>query len=34
VDPSSRRCPTPVGSDGWLHLLGTGGVEDHVEALR
>ncbi len=33
-DPASRRCPTPVGSDAWLHLLGTGGVEDHAEALR
>ncbi len=34
VDPTPRRCPTPVGSDGWLRLLGHGGVEDHAEALR
>ena len=34
VDPASRRCPTPVGSEAWLRLLGTGGVEYHAEALR
>ncbi len=34
VDPTPRRCGTPVGSDVWLRLLGHGGVEDHAEALR
>ena len=34
VDPTPRRCPTPVGSEAWLRLLGHGGVEDHAEALR
>ncbi len=34
VDPAARRCPTPVGSEAWLRLLGTGGIEDHAEALR
>ena len=34
VDPVSRRCPTPVGSEAWLRLLGTGGIEDDAEALR
>ncbi len=34
ADPAPRLCPTPVGSEAWLRLLGTGGVEDHAEALR
>ena len=34
VDPPSRRCRTSVGSDAWLRLLGTGGIEDDAEALR
>ena len=34
TDPTSRRCPTPVGSPAWLNLLGTGGGEDFNEALR
>ena len=34
VNPAPRRCPTPVGSEAWLRLLGSGGVEDHAEALR
>lgn len=29
-----RRCPTPVGSDAWVQLLGSGGGEDLDEALR
>jgi hypothetical protein len=33
-DPRPRRCPTPVGSDGWVELLATGGGEDVSEALR
>lgn len=33
-DPRPRRCPTPVGSDGWVTLLGSGGGEDLDEALR
>jgi hypothetical protein len=33
TDPHSRRCPTPVGSDAWLRLLGGGGIEDDDEAL-
>jgi hypothetical protein len=34
VDPAARPCPTPVGSEAWLRLLGNGGIEDHAEALR
>ncbi len=34
VDPAARGCPTPVGSEAWLRLLGNGGIEDHAEALR
>lgn len=33
-DPRPRRCPTPVGSDAWVRLLGSGGGEDLDEALR
>ena len=33
-DPRPRRCPTPVGSDAWVQLLGSGGGEDLDEALR
>lgn len=33
-DPRARRCPTPVGSDAWVNLLGSGGGEDLDEALR
>jgi hypothetical protein len=33
-DPRSRRCPTSVGSDAWVQLLGSGGGEDLDEALR
>jgi len=34
ADPSDRTCPTPVGSPGWVRLLGSGGAEDTDEALR
>jgi hypothetical protein len=34
VDPTARRCPTPVGTDAWLRVLGHGGYEDFSEALR
>jgi hypothetical protein len=34
TDPRHRRCPTPVGSDAWVRLLGSGGGEDLAEALR
>ena len=34
VDPTPRRCPTPVGTDAWLQVLGFGGNEDFTEALR
>ena len=34
ADPTSRRCPTPVGTDAWLQVLGLGGNEDFTEALR
>ncbi len=34
VDPTPRRCPTPVGTDAWLQVLGLGGHEDFAEALR
>lgn len=33
-DPRPHRCATPVGSDGWVELLATGGGEDVSEALR
>lgn len=33
-DPQPRRCPTPIGTDAWIHLLATGGGEDVSEALR
>lgn len=33
-DPRPRRCPTPVGTEAWINLLGTGGGEDLREALR
>lgn len=33
-DPGLRLCPTPVGSDAWVRLLGSGGGEDLDEALR
>ncbi len=33
-DPSPRLCPTPVGSDAWLRVLGSGGTEEIDEALR
>ena len=33
-DPIVRRCPTPVGSDGWLHILGDGAAEETDQALR
>ena len=34
ADLRPRRCPTPVGSPGWIRLLGTGGAEETDEALR
>jgi Replication-relaxation len=34
TDPVPRRCPTPVGTDAWLQILGTGGAEETGEALR
>lgn len=33
-DPTPRRCPTPVGSDDWLRILGFGGAEETDDALR
>jgi len=33
-DPRPRRCPTPVGSDAWIELLGLGGGEELDEVLR
>jgi hypothetical protein len=33
-DPRSRRSPTPVGSDAWIELLGSGGGEELDEVLR
>jgi hypothetical protein len=33
ADPRPRRCPTPVGSPGWVRLLGSGGAEESDEAL-
>ena len=32
-DPRDRRSATPVGSDGWLAMLATGGVEDFDRLL-
>ena len=34
VDPTPRRCPTPVGTDAWLRVMGYFGLEDLDEALR
>lgn len=34
ADRTSRRCPTPVGTDVWLQILGNGGVEETDDALR
>lgn len=34
ADPVPRRCLTPIGTDPWLEVLGTGGVENTEEALR
>ena len=34
ADATSRRCPTPVGTDAWFQVLGLGGSEDFMEALR
>ena len=34
IDPTTRRCPTPVGTDAWLRVLGYFGQEDLDEALR
>ncbi len=34
IDPVPRRCPTPVGTDAWLQVLGYGGSEEADEALR
>jgi Replication-relaxation len=33
TDAAPRRCPTPVGTGGWLEVLGTGGSEETDEAL-
>jgi hypothetical protein len=33
ADPRLRRCLTPVGSPGWVRLLGSGGAEETDEAL-
>jgi hypothetical protein len=33
ADPRLRCCPTPVGSQGWIRLLGSGGAEETNEAL-
>jgi len=33
-DPRPRHCPTPVGYEAWVSLLGSGGGEDLDEALR
>jgi Replication-relaxation len=34
ADRLPRRCPTPLGSRGWIGLLATGGGEELSEALR
>jgi hypothetical protein len=33
-DPRPRRSSTPVGSDAWIELLGSGGGEELDEVLR
>jgi hypothetical protein len=33
-DPMPRWCPTPVGTDAWLEVLGDGAAEEADEALR
>jgi len=33
ADSRARRCSTPVGSPGWIRLLGSGGAEETDEAL-
>ena len=33
ADQRLRPCPTPVGSPGWIRLLGSGGAEETDEAL-
>lgn len=32
-DPTPRRCPTPVGTDDWIRVLGDGADEETDEAL-
>lgn len=34
VDPTRRTCPTPVGTDDWLQLLGACGDEETDEGLQ
>jgi hypothetical protein len=34
TDPVPRRCPSPVGTEAWLEVLGYGGFEETDEALR
>jgi hypothetical protein len=34
TDAVPRRCPTPVRTDAWFEVLGTGGFEETDEALR
>jgi hypothetical protein len=34
TDAAPRRCPTPVRTDAWFEVLGTGGFEETDEALR
>jgi len=34
IDPTPRRCPTPVGTDAWLRVLGRGGDEAFEAAFR
>jgi Replication-relaxation len=33
ADPTPRSCPTPVGTDAWLRVLGEGGDEDIDEDI-
>jgi nucleotide-binding universal stress UspA family protein len=33
TDPVPQRCLTPVGTDAWLKVLGTGGAEETDDAL-